>query len=144
MSKLKKLAAKKAKKAKDIIVRVLIKTPKGKILLLKRAPYKKHPGTWDLPGGGVEKGESPKSAAKRETEEETGATVKSTEPIAQLKTKNRLRILFGTTAKKFKATLNHEHTKGMWVDSLDDLPDGIDMHPNTKRLIESHMKRTAE
>lgn len=35
------------------------------------------PWTWTLPGGGVDKNETPENAAIRETKEETGFTVKS-------------------------------------------------------------------
>jgi len=40
----------------------------GKILLVKRKDYP----IWDLPGGKIESGESPKESAIRETFEETG------------------------------------------------------------------------
>lgn len=39
---------------------------------------------WVLPGGGIEAGESPKSAATREVEEETGLTVDTTVPVARI------------------------------------------------------------
>jgi len=43
-----------------------------KILLLKRHPQKPQGGTWALPGGKMEKGETPKEAVIRETFEEVG------------------------------------------------------------------------
>jgi len=48
---------------------------KNKILLTKRArpPFK---GWWDLPGGFMERGESPEAAVKRELKEETGLDIK--------------------------------------------------------------------
>lgn len=54
-------------------VRVLVSTAEG-VLLLKR-PY---PPVWEMPGGGIEAGESPEQAAVRETEEETGLRVELT------------------------------------------------------------------
>jgi len=53
-------------------VKALIFDESGKILLLKRYSEKKERQTWDLPGGRVQKGESPEVAFKREVFEETG------------------------------------------------------------------------
>lgn len=50
----------------------------NKFLLLKRADDSKiwQPNKWALVGGGVEKGESPETACKREVKEETGLEIK--------------------------------------------------------------------
>lgn len=50
---------------------VLFHSGDGRILLVQPS-YKRH---WDLPGGVVERGESPKAAAAREVKEELGVTV---------------------------------------------------------------------
>jgi len=46
----------------------VVKNKTGKYLFIKRF------GIWDLPKGKIEKGETPKTAAVREVEEETGVT----------------------------------------------------------------------
>ncbi|MBI2543731.1 MAG: NUDIX hydrolase [Candidatus Rokubacteria bacterium] len=48
----------------------------GKVLLARRAaaPYR---GTWDLPGGFLEAGETPERALRRELKEELGARTRS-------------------------------------------------------------------
>lgn len=56
---------------KTIAVKVVLKSDKGNILLVK-PDYK---DTWQLPGGGVEEYEDPKVAAIREAEEETGIKI---------------------------------------------------------------------
>lgn len=56
-------------------VRVLIKDSAGRILIV--APRQKGAREWNLPGGKVEKGESPESAARREVLEETGLLLRS-------------------------------------------------------------------
>lgn len=48
-----------------------LETVDKKLLILK-ANYRKH---WTLPGGVIDKGESPLTAAIRETKEETGLTI---------------------------------------------------------------------
>jgi 8-oxo-dGTP diphosphatase len=54
----------------------------GKILMGNKAsgvgPY---PNTWRIPGGGIEEGESPEDAVKREVMEETGLRVDYVEKV---------------------------------------------------------------
>jgi len=52
-------------------VMTVVVSPEGRVLLLRRAI----PFLWDLPGGGIESGESPERAAVRECREETGYEV---------------------------------------------------------------------
>lgn len=56
--------------------RAVILDPGGRVLLLKaRDPFDPRKGSWwELPGGGMEPGESSGSAAAREVVEETGLT----------------------------------------------------------------------
>jgi len=56
---------------KKVAVKVILKSDKGNILLVK-PDYK---DTWQMPGGGVDEFEDPKVAAIRETEEETGVKI---------------------------------------------------------------------
>jgi len=51
----------------------------GAILLVRSSPRDDiGPGTWALPGGGIEHGEAPQDALHREFDEETGLTVQIT------------------------------------------------------------------
>ena len=52
----------------------LVENDKTQVLLIQRG-YGKEKGKWSLPGGFVDKGESSRHAAYRETKEETGLTV---------------------------------------------------------------------
>ena len=51
---------------------VVIFNSEGKILLLKRARSKRNGGRWEVPGGSLRYGESPRRGALRELREETG------------------------------------------------------------------------
>ncbi|MCE3230139.1 MAG: putative nudix hydrolase [Alphaproteobacteria bacterium] len=47
-----------------------------KVLFLKRSPHKLHGKTWNLPGGKLNEGETPRTAVVREVFEEAGIGVK--------------------------------------------------------------------
>jgi ADP-ribose pyrophosphatase YjhB (NUDIX family) len=49
----------------------------GRLLLARAAPWLNVGGRWFLPGGGVDHGEHPTAALRREFEEESGLTVES-------------------------------------------------------------------
>ncbi len=48
---------------------------RGRILLVRAATHLEVAGRWFLPGGGVEHGETPVDALRREVDEETGLTI---------------------------------------------------------------------
>ena len=58
----------------------LVENDKGDVLFVQRA-YGKRKGKWSLPGGLVDRGESSRHAAYRETKEETGIIVKITQRL---------------------------------------------------------------
>jgi 8-oxo-dGTP diphosphatase len=51
---------------------VVVFNREGKVLLLKRAKSKRNGGKWEIPGGSLKYGESPRKGAIRELMEETG------------------------------------------------------------------------
>lgn len=53
----------------DVVV--LARTPGGPAVLLVRRAHEPFEGSWALPGGFVDEGETPEAAARRELEEET-------------------------------------------------------------------------
>lgn len=52
--------------------RVLLLDPAGRVLLVRFVDRQTDYAWWATPGGGVQPGESPEAAARREVEEETG------------------------------------------------------------------------
>jgi 8-oxo-dGTP diphosphatase len=59
--------------ALEVVAAVLIRD--GRALACRRAAHKAGAGTWEFPGGKVERGESPEAALAREIREELGVDV---------------------------------------------------------------------
>jgi 8-oxo-dGTP pyrophosphatase MutT (NUDIX family) len=114
---------------------ILFSTPEDKVLLLRRAG-KDHVGEWALPAGGIEKGETPAQAARRETEEEAGHShTGALKPLLHTLREGVDFTTFVAHGKEFEPRLNHEHDGYCWItpkDALADLP----LHPGVKRALE--------
>ena len=90
----------------------------GKILVLKRPN-----SIWEFPGGGVEWGEHPADAAKRETQEETeikadnlvliGVTSASYKKEGQ--DKHSIYLVYTAKVSDNKFKISGEHLEGKWV-----------------------------
>lgn len=90
------------------------------ILLIKRRDVP----VWVLPGGGIDKGETPESAAARETEEETGYKVTLARKVAEytpLCRLSRFTHFYECQINSGKAILTSE-TQGVAFFPIDKLP----------------------
>lgn len=112
-----------------------------RILLLKRSTSSGNPGTWGLPGGGKDKGETADMAARREALEEM-STLPEYEVCGEIKVacgKWRYRVFLYRSRKKAKKTwspgLNHEHTKHIWRDLKWCLRHRRKLHPVLRLLL---------
>jgi 8-oxo-dGTP diphosphatase len=71
---------------KSAVVGVVLSDDRKQILVLKRRDVP----MWVLPGGGIEEGESPEEAVKREILEETGLHVQIVRKVAEYSPLNKL------------------------------------------------------
>lgn len=114
---------------------VLLVTEDDKVLLLRRAGDD-HAGEWALPGGRIEDGETPEQAARRETQEETGHEFRGElHPWTR-----RLRDgvdyqTFAARTEPFKAALNEEHDKAVWIDPETALEE-LKLHPGVRVVLQ--------
>lgn len=91
-----------------------------KILIIKRAVRKEkaYPGLWDLPGGGVEEGETLQEAAAREVVEETGLEIKPARDyfyVYHYEDKDLYVYGMISESKNAAVTLSDEHTEFRWI-----------------------------
>lgn len=96
----------------------------NKILIMKKfKPSSDGYGYWELPGGGLEYGETPHEALIRELKEETGLTIRVIKPVY---TFTAIRPHYQTVGIGFLSiptndhvVLSHEHTEYKFVDSIE-------------------------
>ena len=101
-------------------------------LLLKRDSSTRFaPERWGLPGGKIEKDETPKDAAIRETKEETNLAVTGLEELGRFD----LVAAYFTREYEGDISIDHEHTDWAWV-SQGDLKD-YKLAPN---VLDIHRK----
>jgi mutator protein MutT len=102
---------------------MLLRSPSGTVLLLRRAKGEDHAGTWDIPGGKIKTGESPEEAAIREVKEETGFLTGHSGRFHCRRVKNSVdatTFLFDCDSE-FVPKLNKEHDAWRWMDPFEAL-----------------------
>jgi len=91
-----------------------------KVLLLRRSPMETSMhGMYELPGGKLEEGETPKQAAKVETKEEAGIDVKIVKELTPVHVDHDMKKCYhcflARPKKGAKVVLSEEHDHFMWV-----------------------------
>lgn len=104
-----------------IAVRGLVYNDAGQILLLRRSrPARGEMGYWELPGGGLDHGESPQQALSREVMEETRLQVVIGKPLVvwDYNRGENVQIIgmtFACHRPQGEVVLSNEHDAYQWV-----------------------------
>ncbi len=112
-----------------------------KILILKRAKNTGNGGTWGLPGGRLDKGESLYDAAHRESTEEMRTVPKhGIVGSITIQRNHRPYSIFACrsqkkTLKGWRPELNHEHVDWRWVNLDWARSNHGKLHPVLRRLV---------
>lgn len=96
---------------------ILFKTPEGKVLLLRRSKEGDAAGTWCIPGGKIEAGETAEDAAVREVWEECGYRAGVAGELFARRVKDGVdyTTFLRHIEEPFTPKLNDEHTAYLWI-----------------------------
>lgn len=100
----------------------------GKVFLVKRGDD----GSWAVPGGKLEEGETPEAAARREVLEECGVDYAA--PLTPHALIDGYVTYIAEEGEQFEAVLNEENQAYGWF-SLDELPEPL--HPGMVAMLEA-------
>ena len=115
---------------------LLIAASTGRVLLAQRSEEVSDPGTWTIPGGGVEPGEMPIEAAEREAREEVGCP-SGLELVPSGVTRRgdfSFHNFLCLVPREFRPRINWEISDAVWF-SLDELPSPL--HPVVASLLDA-------
>lgn len=117
-------------------VAVIITNRSGKVLLLEHVL---RPGSgWGIPGGFIEHGEQPETAARREIREETGIELENLE-MFRVRTVNRhIEMMFRAKSSGEPRVVSREIRSLGWF-AVDEMPP--EMPEAQRQLVEKVLKR---
>lgn len=111
---------------------ILFRDPQCRILLLRRSQRIYNPGLWNLPGGRIDPGETPKEAALREAVEEAGIlapNIRFIKVIVNPEGGTRFH-LFTSCIPRVVPKLNWESDAWAWVRPEE--MEGMRLHPGLR------------
>lgn len=112
----------------------------GRFLLVKRSEAGDYPGTWCGLGGGIEKGETPEEAVRREAYEEAQFPEDAPCDLRYIGCQESPDFKFhnylGIVPEEFEPILNEEHTDHQWT-SWNEFPK--EMHPCMMEAFATNM-----
>lgn len=116
----------------------------GELLVLKRKADDSFPGMYEIPGGGVDDGETLYDTVRRETREETGLAVQDIYRYCSMfdyDEKGRTRQFnFLVTVQDTKSITLSEHDDYLWITSVSNLRCTAEMKWVIETIFESAAK----
>lgn len=127
-------------------VKVVLKNPEGKILLLRRAEgkYSKVVGSWDIPGGRIDPGTTLSENLNRELKEETGLIPASkpllmaAQDILNFEDRHVVRLTYVARTEGEPTLDGLEHSEYQWV-TFEELSKKEDLDVYVKELLVSSL-----
>lgn len=118
----------------------------GRVLLLKRSEDETHlQGMWDVPGGSVDEGETPRETAVREAKEEAGVEVEVERPVKTWSytdegIEHRAGVTFLCRPVTDDVELGEEHTDFMWATEaeLEELEMYEELRDSVAEILDSY------
>jgi 8-oxo-dGTP diphosphatase len=128
-------------KAWVLVVRAVIRDHTNRWLLLRRSSQCEHcVGTWELPGGKADPGETLDGALCREVREETGLLVRPTgllgTTVCTMPKRQMVALYFHTAAEIRAIILSEEHDDFTWAQLGG--TEGLDLHPEIRGFLREH------
>jgi 8-oxo-dGTP pyrophosphatase MutT (NUDIX family)/GNAT superfamily N-acetyltransferase len=121
---------------------IIFLSPEKQVLLMRRAG-EDHKGEWALPAGGLEKGETPERAARRETQEEAGYEHDGgLSPFMHSDTNGVEFTTYLAHSERFSPKLNSEHDGAMWVSPSEAMR--FPLHPGVRAALEKLTARATK
>jgi mutator protein MutT len=105
-----KIKIKRSKMLRGAVV-VLLDSNNSVLLLKRHKTSRFAPEKWGLPGGKIEKGETPREAALREMEEETSLVIDDAIDLGRF---DAVRAYLSRSYEG-SISIDHEHTDWVWV-----------------------------
>ena len=107
-----------SKKSKESTVATIVLYDNHALILKRGSSAPWMPNKWNLPGGGVNNGESLESAALRECKEETGLNIYNLSPLKSFNDPDFSLKVFTAKTNNKNANLNFENSHYTWVNNL--------------------------
>ncbi|MBN1243223.1 MAG: NUDIX domain-containing protein [Spirochaetales bacterium] len=118
----------------------------GRLFLARRAAGERHGGRWELPGGKVERGESPERALARELREELAVEAEVSALVAESAVSiegKRYRFLALEAAFDRDPVAGPAHSGFGWFEP-ESLPDENDLAPLDAPALEAWLRRAGK
>ncbi len=119
---------------------VILREPGGRVLFLRRSlTAEDHPDAWCWPGGSIEPGEDPETAARRELHEETGIVFHG--PLVQVDDHDGFITYLGDAkeGEEGRERLDDEHQDSHWTEPWDlrlvGGQEGKRLHPGVQHTL---------